>query len=48
MTRTRLVAVLALALLWRRACAERMGYPPAEFAARREKLAQRRAARHAS
>ena len=41
MTRVRLAAVLALALLWPSTPgAERMGYPPAEFAARRQRLAQ--------
>jgi len=41
MTRTRLAAVLAVALLWLSVPhAERMGYPPAEFTARRDKLAQ--------
>jgi Xaa-Pro aminopeptidase len=41
MIRTRLAAVIALALVWTAVPAtERMGYPPAEFAARREKLAQ--------
>ena len=40
MTRTRLAAVLALTLLWTSVPgAERMGYPPAEFTARRDKLA---------
>ena len=46
MTRLRLAAALALALLWpSMPGAERMGYPPAEFAARRDKLAQAVAAR---
>ena len=41
MTRTRLAAVLVLALLCPSTSgAERMGYPPAEFAARRDKLAE--------
>ena len=41
MTRLRLAAALALALLWPSVpAAERMGYPPAEFTARRDKLAQ--------
>ena len=41
MTRTRLAAVLAVALLWPSVPhAERMGYPAAEFTARRDKLAQ--------
>src|SRR5947207_9614475 len=37
----RLVATLVVALFWPAAAgAERMGYPPGEFSARREKLAQ--------
>jgi Xaa-Pro aminopeptidase len=40
MTRTRLAAVLVLALVWTAfPSAERMGYPPTEFSARRDKLA---------